>query len=73
MMAAREITPAELLALLAKKAAAPLKEANQLFVRHLQCKDSLDLSAVITGAAERYSGNHTPPLPAPSELLLPLG
>lgn len=72
-MAAPEMTPEELIALFAAKATAPPKEVEQLFVRHLKCKESVDLARIVTEAVDRYAGTNNQPLPAPTELLPPLG
>ena len=71
-MAVRELTPVELTTLLLAKAEAPLSEANQLLVRHLQCKESQRLSAAVAGAVERYGGSTNQILAAPPDLLVPL-
>lgn len=71
-MTVREMTPAQLTELLLAKAAAPPSEANQILVRHLQCKESQHLSAAVAGAVERYGGSTNRTLPAPVDLLAPL-
>jgi PRTRC genetic system protein C len=72
-VATAKITPDELIALFAAKATAPAGEAEQLLVRHLKCKESVDLSRIVTEAMDRYAGTNSQPLPAPAELLPPLG
>ena len=67
------MTTAELLALLAAKAAAPPPETSQMLARHLQCKESLHLSQCVVAAVERYTAADSQPLPTPTELLPPLG
>jgi hypothetical protein len=70
-MAAPEMTPMELIALFAAMATAPPK-AEQLLVRHLKCKESVDLAHIVTEAVDRHAGTNSQPLPAPTELLPPL-
>jgi hypothetical protein len=72
-MAALKMTPEELIALFAAKATAPPTEANQLLVRHLKCKESVDLARFVSEAVDRHAGTNNQPLPAPTELLPPLG
>ena len=67
------MTPEELIALFAVKASAPPTEANQLLVRHLRCKESVALAQIVTEAMDRYAGTGNQPLPAPTELLPPMG
>ena len=62
----------ELLALFAERATAPPPEANLLLARHLQCKTSMQLAQAVAEAAQRFDGNDSHPLEAPSELLPPL-
>jgi hypothetical protein len=66
-------TQEELLAVFAAKAAEPPPEASRLLVSHLTCKESLQLSNSITGALHLYAANGSHRLPAPPELLPPLG
>ena len=72
-MQSKVTTAADLLALFAAKAVAPPPESSQMLVRHLQCKESLKAAHCLAEAMDRYyaSGGH--PLPAPTELLPPLG
>lgn len=72
-MSAPPMKPEELIALFAVKATAPPPEASKLLVRHLKCKESLALAQVVTEAMDRYAGTGNQPLPAPTELLPPLG
>lgn len=67
------MTPEELVALFAAKATAPPPEASQLLVRHLKCKESVALAQIVTEAMGRYAGTGNQPLPAPTELLPPMG
>jgi hypothetical protein len=67
------MTAAELLALFAAKAAAPPPESSQMLVRHLQCKDSLEVARCLTEAMDRNSGSDNHPLPVPTNLLPPMG
>ena len=72
-MPAPPMTPEELIALFAAKATAPPPEASQLLVRHLKCKESVELSQIVTEAMARCAGTGNQPLRAPTELLPPLG
>jgi hypothetical protein len=65
-------TPEELIALLRAKATAPPTEASLLLVRHLQCKQSIAIARFVSDAVDRDSAD-SPSLPAPTELLPPLG
>lgn len=67
-----EMTAEELIALFEAKAATPPPESSQMLVRHLQCKESVELSRCLSEAVGRYGGEHHP-LAVPSELLPPLG
>ncbi len=66
-------TATDLLALFAEKAATPPPESSQMLVRHLQCKESLRAAHCLTEATDRYDASDGHPLPAPTELLPPLG
>ena len=66
------MTPETLIALFEAKAAALPPEANQMLVRHLQCKESLAVSRAVAQASDRYAGNDGQLLSAPTELLPPL-
>jgi len=66
-----EMSAEELIALFEAKATAPLPESSQMLVRHLQCKDSVEISRCLSEAIGRYGGEHHP-LAVPSELLPPL-
>jgi hypothetical protein len=72
-MAAPAMTAQALIELLKAKAAAPPPEANEIFVRHLKCKESIALSRIVSEAMDRCNGNDSPPLVPPTELLPPLG
>jgi hypothetical protein len=71
-MAAPKMTPEDLIALFAAKAAAPPPETSQALARHLQCKESIALARFVSEAMDQYSANHNQSLPAPTELLPPL-
>ena len=43
-----------------------------MLVRHLQCKESLELAKIVSEATDRYAGNNIGVLNTPSELLPPL-
>jgi len=72
-MSARIRTPEDLIALFSAKAKAPPTEANQLLVRHLQCKESIEIARIVSEAMGHHSASDTPSLQAPTELLPPLG
>jgi hypothetical protein len=72
-MPAKIMTREELIALFEKKATAPPPKSSRMFVRHLQCKESLALSRFISEAMERHAGADSDPLAVPSDLLPPLG
>jgi len=72
-MATPTITAKALIELFKAKAAAPPPEANEIFVRHLKCKESIALSRIVSEAMDRYSGNDSRPLMPPTSLLPPLG
>ena len=71
-MAALTMSPEDLIALFAAKAAAPPPETSQALVRHLQCKASIALARSVSEAIDHYSANLDQPLAAPTELLPPL-
>ena len=71
-MAAPNMSPKELIALFAAKAAEPPPETGQALARHLQCKESLALARSVSEAINHHSANRDQPLPAPTELLPPL-
>ena len=71
-MAKSQLTPSQLIELFAARAAASPPEANQLFARHLECKESVHLAQALCDAAHRH-GERNRILPAPSEMLAPLG
>jgi len=66
-----EISVEELIALFEAKATTLPPESSRMLVRHLQCKESVELSRCLSEAAHRYAGDNYP-LAAPSELLPPL-
>jgi hypothetical protein len=68
-----EMTREELIALFVGKATAPPAEENLLLVRHLKCKDSPILARIVAEAMDRHTAAGSPRLPAPGELLPPLG
>jgi hypothetical protein len=72
-MQPKVMTAADLLALFAAKATAPPPESSQMLVRHLQCKESLEVARCLTEAIDRYTGSDNHPLPVPTDLLPPLG
>jgi hypothetical protein len=72
-MQVKVTTAVDLLALFAEKAAAPPPESSKMLVRHLQCKESLNAAHCLTEAMDRYDASGGHPLPAPTELLPPLG
>jgi hypothetical protein len=72
-MSSKVTTAADLLALFAAKATAPQPESSQMLVRHFQCKESLKAAHCLTEAMDRYTVSDDHPLPAPTELLPPLG
>jgi hypothetical protein len=62
----------ELIAEFRARAAAPPNRQNELLVRHLRCKESLELSDAVTSALGRYHADTVRALPAPTEILPPL-
>jgi hypothetical protein len=66
-----EMSAEELIALFEAKATTPPPESSQMLVRHLQCKESIELSRCLSEAASRHGGDNRP-LAVPSELLPPL-
>jgi hypothetical protein len=66
------MTSEELVALFMSKAAEPPPAASLILARHLQCKESCDLSSAIAEATQRYAGTDRTLLLAPPELLPPL-
>ena len=71
-MAAPNMSPEELIALFAAKAAAPPPETSQALARHLQCKESIALARMVSEAINQYTANQVHTLSAPTELLTPL-
>jgi hypothetical protein len=72
-MSSPVLTTDDLLALFAAKAAAPPPEATQLLVRHLKCKESIELARFVSDALRQYAAEGSQRLPPPTELLPPLG
>jgi hypothetical protein len=66
------MNPEDLIADLKARAAAPPSRQNELLVRHLRCKESLELSDAVTNALVRYHANEVRALPSPTEILPPL-
>ncbi len=71
-MARRVRTREKLAALFMAKAAEPPPAANQLLARHLQSKESCDLSNAVAEATRCYAGTEKTLLLAPPDLLPPL-
>jgi hypothetical protein len=72
-MQSKVTTAADLLALFGAKATATPPDSSQMLVRHFQCKESLKAAHCLTEAMDRYATSDGHPLPAPTELLPPLG
>jgi len=72
-MFSQAMTREELLALLRAKAATPPPKENELLLRHLECKESSALARMVAEAMDRHADAGDQTLPAPSELLPPLG
>ena len=68
----RQRSTEELIAAFKDRAAAPPSQQNELLVRHLRCKESLELADVVTSALGRYHADNVRALPAPTEILPPL-
>jgi hypothetical protein len=62
----------ELVAIFKARAAAPPSRQNELLVRHLRCKESLEVADALTSALVRYHADNMRALPAPTEILSPL-
>lgn len=71
-MHGQQISPEELIAVFKSRAATPPNCQNAVLVRHLQCKESLELSDAVTNALVRYHAHDARALPAPTEILPPL-
>ncbi len=71
-MARQRLSPKELEAALKATAASPPKKGNELLVRHLKCKASLEFTNAVVIAISRSNGHGLRMLPAPSEILPPL-
>ena len=63
-MAPNEITTEQLLALFTEKANAPPDGPNELLVRHLKCKKSVQLASILAEAMDRYAANESQQLAA---------
>ena len=78
-MRRQQKSPEELIAAFKARAAAPPNRQNELLVRHLRCKESLELSDAVTSALARYHARqragaasaHGNPATAPVETLAP--
>lgn len=66
------MNPEDLIADFKARAAAPPSRQNELLVRHLRCKESLELSDAVTNALVRYHALDLRTLAAPTEILPPL-
>jgi hypothetical protein len=66
------MTSEDLIALFETKAADPPPESSQMLVRHLQCKESLELARILTEAMDRHAASDSQPLATPTDLLPPL-
>ncbi|MFP5207304.1 MAG: hypothetical protein ACLGSH_18270 [Acidobacteriota bacterium] len=71
-MTQRAKTHEELAAWFMAKAAEAPPAANLILARHLQCRESRDLSNVVAEATRRYAGADRTLLVAPPDLLPPL-
>jgi hypothetical protein len=71
-MPKRQVRQGELIAVLKAKAAAAPGRQNELLVRHLKCKETLELADAVTSALVRYHAHDAHGLPAPTEVLPPL-
>jgi hypothetical protein len=68
----RRKNPEELIAAFKARALAPSNRQNELLVRHLRCKESLELADAVTSALVRYHAHDARTLPAPTDVLPPL-
>ena len=71
-MRSRLNIPEEVIALFKARAAAPPNQQNELLVRHLRCRESLELADAVTSLLVRYHADNVRALPAPTEILPPL-
>ena len=71
-MLRQHTSPEELIAAFKAQAAASPGRQNELLVRHLRCKDSLELADTLTSVLTRYHAQDAHALPAPTEILPPL-
>ena len=62
-----------LAALFIQKAAEPSPDANLILARHLKCRESCDLAHAVSEAMNRHVAEDSHRLPAPPDLLPPLG
>jgi hypothetical protein len=68
-MTGRQMTPADLEAVLKAQAAAPPDKESELLVRHLQCKETLALTEAVAAAISRNYRQDSRALLPPSEIL----
>jgi hypothetical protein len=66
------MTTDDLIAQFETKAVAPLAESSLILVRHLQCKDSLELARILAEAMDRHAASDSQQLATPTDLLPPL-
>jgi hypothetical protein len=71
-MHGQQTSPEELIAVFKSRGATPPNCQNALLVRHLRCKESLELADSLTSALTRYHAQAAHALPAPTEVLPPL-
>lgn len=71
-MRSRRKNREDLIAAFKARAAAPLNRQNELLVRHLTCKASLELADALSSAVDRYHAHDAQALPGPTEVLPPL-
>jgi hypothetical protein len=62
----------QLIADFKSRAAVPPNRQNELLVRHLRCKESLEPSDAVTDALVRFHSDDERALPPPTEILPPL-
>jgi hypothetical protein len=71
-MAVRIRTAEDLLEVFAGMVSAPPPEGTELLVRHLKCKESVELTRILADAVPQYPERSGHRLQPPSELLPPL-
>ena len=71
-MTLRAKTREELAAFFMVKAAEAPPAADLILARHLQCRESCELSSAVAEATQRHAGTDRTPFVAPPELLPPL-